>query len=64
MKFKQTVLVEFKNTEPFTYEMESVKPITLDRVVKYFKITDNWNEERDSIIMLDGTTVVNLDELD
>ena len=64
MKFKQTVLVEFKNTEPFTYEMVSVKPITLDRVVKYFKITDNWNEERDSIIMLDGTTVVNLDELD
>ena len=64
MKFKQTVLVEFKNTEPFTYEMVSVKPITLDRVVKYFKITNNWNEERDSIIMLDGTTVVNLDELD
>ena len=43
MKFKQTVLVEFKNTEPFTYEMESVKPITLDRVVKYFKITNNYS---------------------
>ena len=61
MKFRQTVLVEFRNTEPFTYDLESVKPITMDRVVKYFELSDDWDEDRDRIILLDGTTVIDLD---
>ena len=58
MKYKQLVIVEFRNAEPFTYEMNSNKPITIDRVAKYFEKTEGWNEDRDNIVFCDEPTKI------
>ena len=58
----QTVLVEFRNTEPFFYTIKSKNPITIDSVARYFEITEGFNPDRDSITFLDeSTTKVMLD---
>jgi hypothetical protein len=46
------------------YRVVSDKPITMESVVKYF--IDDWdfNEERDSITILDEVTTINLDNSD
>lgn len=60
--YKQSLLVEFRNTEPFIYELESEQLITMDRIVEYFVKVEDWNEERDSITLLDASTIIDLDE--
>jgi len=57
---KQLVLVEFRNCSPFVYEVVSDKTITLDSVVKYFVDTEGFNEERDSITILDEVTTIKI----
>lgn len=58
------VLVEFRNCSPFVYRVVSDKTITLDSVVKYFVDTEGFNDERDSITILDEVTTINLDNSD
>jgi hypothetical protein len=60
--YKQNLLVEFRNTEPFIYDLESEQPITMDRIVEYFVKVEDWNEERDSLTLLDASTVIDLDK--
>ena len=63
-KNTQLVLVEFRNYcgAPFLYRVVSEKPITIDSVARYFKETEGWNEERDSITFLDNVTqLIDLD---
>ena len=50
--YKQLVIVEFHNCCPFVYDIRSNKKISLKRLVKYFKKTEGFNEERDSIIFI------------
>ena len=61
MNHSQLVLVEFRNCSPFVYRVVSDKTITLDSVVKYFVDTEGFNDERDSITILDEVTTINLD---
>ena len=60
--YKQSLLVEFRNTEPFIYELESEQPITMDRIVEYFVKVEDWDENRDSLTLLDQSTIIDLDE--
>ena len=60
--YKQSLLVEFRNTEPFIYELESEQPITMDRIVEYFVKVEDWDEARDSLTLLDQSTIIDLDE--
>ena len=64
MNHSQLVLVEFRNCGPMVYRVVSDKHITMESVVKYF--VDDWdfNEERDSITILDEVTTINLDNSD
>ena len=64
MNHSQLVLVEFRNCGPMVYRVVSDKPITMESVVKYF--IDDWdfNEERDSLTILDEVTTINLDNSD
>ena len=55
-------MVEFRNTEPFIYELESEQPITMDRIVEYFVKVEDWDENRDSLTLLDQSTIIDLDE--
>jgi hypothetical protein len=61
MKHQQYVLVEFKNTEPFTYKMVSNVKITLEKVVQYFEDTEGFDKDKDSITFVDSPLTINLD---
>ena len=58
--YKQLVLVEFKNTAPFLYEIVSDKEITVEAVADYFRETEGWSEERDNIMFIDEPTQIKL----
>lgn len=60
MKFKQLVLVEFRNCSPFVYNMVSDKPITIDKVCAYFEKTEDFDESRDSLSFLDDITEIKI----
>ena len=65
MNHSQLVSVWIRNRgSSFVYRVVSDKPITMEGVVKYF--VDDWdfNEERDSITILDEVTTINLDNSD
>lgn len=52
---KQLVLVEFKNHDPYIYEITSEKEITHNRVVNYLKERNMkaWEEELNRITFID-----------
>ena len=60
-KYHQTILLEFRNTEPFVYKVVSDKVITIERVVKFFKDREDFNEERDGITFVDDVSELNID---
>jgi hypothetical protein len=64
MNHSQLVLVEFRNCSPFVYKVVSDKPITIESVAQYFIDTEGFNEDRDSITILDEVTTINLDNSD
>lgn len=53
-------IVEFRNCAPFVYRIKSEKPITVDRVAKYFAETEEWDEARDNITIVDDLTEITL----
>ena len=57
---KQLILVEFRNTCPFIYKIQSKKPITIEAIVEYFKKTFHFNEEKDSIVFVDDPTIIKI----
>jgi hypothetical protein len=59
-KFKQLVLVEYRNCAPFIYEMVSDKKITLAKVVRYFEKTEGWNENYDNITFVDEVSQIEI----
>ena len=60
-KYTQLLLVEFRNCSPFVYKVVSDKPITIESVAQYFIDTEGFNEDRDSLTILDEVTTINLD---
>lgn len=63
-KYEQIVLVEFHNCSPFIYLVKSNKPITIEKVWKYFENTEGVHEDRDSITFLDDLTTIILNKKD
>ena len=53
MKNKQLAVVEFRNGGVFLYEFQSDKKIDIDKVAQYLEDNENWNEDRDSITLVD-----------
>lgn len=53
-------IVEFRNCSPFVYRIKSDKPITIDRVAKHFQETEEWDEVRDNITIVDDLTEITL----
>lgn len=60
--FKKTVIIEFRNTAPAVEIFTSEKEITLDRVVAYYERMEDFNPERDSVMLLDESETIDLDE--
>lgn len=54
MNHEAMVLVEFRNCAPYIYRIRSDTPIMLDRIVKHFQDTEDFNEDRDSITIIDA----------
>ena len=50
MKYQALVVVEFRNAGSFVYD----RLITVKRLVDYLHETEGFNEEWDSITMVDG----------
>jgi sulfur transfer protein SufE len=53
-------IVEFRNCEPFVYRILSDLPINVDRVAKHFQETEDWDEVRDNIMLVDDLTEITL----
>jgi hypothetical protein len=53
-------IVEFRNCSPFVYRVKSDKPINVDRVAKHFQETEEWDEARDNIIIVDDLTEIEI----
>ncbi len=56
--FEAIAIIEFRNCSPFVYRIKSDKPINVDRVAKYFEETEEWDEARDNIIIVDDLTEI------
>lgn len=54
MKYQALVVVEFRNAGSFVYRVTSDRLITVKRLVDYLHETEGFNEEWDSITMVDG----------
>lgn len=61
-KCSTIALVEFRNCQPFIYHIVSDTPISVDRVAKHFEITEEWDEARDNITLIDDLTEIDLDK--
>jgi hypothetical protein len=57
---EQFVLVEFNNSEPGVYRFVSQSEITIDAVAGYYRRTEGFNEERDSLTFIDPPTTITL----
>lgn len=60
MKYEAIAIVEFRNCSPFVYRIKSDKPINVDRVAKHFEETQEWDEVRDNIIIVDDVTEIQI----
>ena len=58
--FEAIAIIEFRNCSPFVYRIKSDKPINVDRVAKYFEETEEWDEARDNIIIVDDLTEITI----
>jgi hypothetical protein len=58
--YEAIAIVEFRNCSPFVYRIKSDSPITVDRVAKHFQETEEWDEVRDNIIIVDDLTEVSI----
>lgn len=58
--YKKIALIEFRNCEPFVYQILSNKKITIDKVATYFTKTEGWNENRDNIQLLDDVSTIKI----
>ena len=58
--FEAIAIVEFRNCAPFVYRIKSDKPINIDRVAKHFRETEEWDEVRDNITIVDDLTEITL----
>jgi len=58
--YEAVAIVEFRNTSPFVYRIKSDKPINVDRVAKHFQETEEWDEARDNIIIVDDLTEIEI----
>ena len=59
-KYETIAIVEFRNCSPFVYRIKSDKPITVDRVAKHFEETEEWDEAKDSITIVDDLTEIEI----
>ena len=59
-KYETIAIVEFRNCSPFVYRIVSDKPINVDRVAKHFQETEEWDEVRDNITLVDDLTEITL----
>lgn len=59
-KFEAIAIVEFRNCPPFVYRIKSDKPINVDRVAKHFQDTEDWDEARDNIFIVDDLTEITI----
>ena len=60
MIYKQLVLVEFYNTVPFIVKFKSKKEITFENIIKYYEDIEDFNEEKDSLTLLDDIETIML----
>lgn len=58
--YEAIAIVEFRNCAPFIYRIKSDKPINIDRVAKHFQETEEWDEVRDNITLVDDITEITL----
>lgn len=53
-------IVEFRNCEPYVYRIVSDSPINVDRVANHFIETEEWDEVRDNIMLVDDLTEISI----
>lgn len=58
--YTQLVLVEFRNTAPFLYEIHSEDEITIEKVADHFEKTEGFNEERDCLTFIPQPMIIPL----
>ena len=58
--FEAIAIVEFRNSPPFVYRIKSDRPINVDRVAKHFEETEEWDEARDNITIVDDLTEITI----
>jgi len=59
-QYEAIAIVEFRNCSPFVYRVVSDKPINIDRVAKHFQETEEWDEVRDNITIVDDLTEIRI----
>jgi hypothetical protein len=57
---EQFVLVEFNNGTPGVYRFVSQSEFAIDTVADYYRRTEGFNEERDSLTFIDPPTTITL----
>jgi hypothetical protein len=60
MKYEAIAIVEFRHCSPFVYRIKSNKPINVDRVATHFQETEDWDEARDNITIVDDLTEITI----
>jgi len=63
---KKLAIVEYHNGGTFVYRFTSDKEVTLESVVEYLEEVEGWNEDRDSVALIDeqeNITEINLDKV-
>jgi len=58
--YETIAIVEFRNCSPFVYRIKSDKPLDIERVAKHFQETEEWDESRDNIILIDDLTEIEI----
>lgn len=59
--YEKLILIEFHNSAPYLYKIQSKNRIILDRIIEYFKKNEDFDPEEDSITFMDSPTILNLD---
>jgi hypothetical protein len=56
--YKKLVLLDYDNAGPSVQIVTSTKPLTLERIAKYFEETDGADWDRDSLTILSDGEIV------
>lgn len=59
-KFSSIAIVEFRNSSPYVYRIQSDEPITINKVARYFQENEDWDEARDNITLIDDLYEINI----